>query len=159
MTTISIKPSQVGKELATVQAKLQRVGMSAARAASYKLKAYLVRRVNDLGITDLGVYKNSFRVVAIPGGWAVKNEAPHAGIIELGARPHKVSMAGIIAIAGWVKRKLGISDGNEAMDVAWAIAKKIEREGQAPRYVMLGALPMARAFYSEEFARLTSGGL
>lgn len=124
----------------------------AARAAAMKLKTYLVMRVDELGITDRGLYKNGLVVI----GTSVHAEAPHSGVVELGARPHPVSREGIENIAGWARRKLGIQDPGEALSIAYAIAHKIEEEGQAPRYVMRDAMPQAKLFFEEEFKRLAS---
>lgn len=49
---------------------------------------------------------------------------------------------------------VGRKKGDEAMAIAWAIAKNIEKYGQKGRYVMRDALPMAKKFYEEELTRL-----
>ncbi len=84
------------------RAKVNQAMQKAARAAAQKLKAYLVDEVDSLGITYQGIYRNSFVVK----GNSVSNTAPHAGIIELGARPHAVSEEGFQAIKEWVRVKL-----------------------------------------------------
>jgi hypothetical protein len=154
-TVIHIKPGQVGETLRKKDADIQNIVRKACRGAAMKLRTYLMKRTDDLKITDRGTYKNSFAVHTTRTGASVTNNAPHAGIVELGARPHKVSREGIDSIQGWVKRKLGIKDEAESRSIAWAIAKTIELEGQEPRYVMRDALPYARAFYNDELARLS----
>lgn len=49
---------------------------------------------------------------------------------------------------------VGKKVGDEAMKIAWAIAKTIEKYGQKGRYVMRDALPMAKQFFHEELTRL-----
>lgn len=175
-TVITIRPGEIPRAIVHTQATIMKRARLACRAAALRLKGHLMRRTDELGITDMAIYKNSFRVVrAKGGGSAVINEAPHAGIVELGARPHKVSKAGVEAIAGWVRRKLRKKfqprsaetghyktkkfDEDEAMSIAWAIAQKIRKFGQKPRYVMRDSLPAARQFYAEELSRLMTEGV
>lgn len=86
---------------------------------------------------------------------SLENDAPYAGIVELGARPHPVSRAGIIAIWEWVYRhraamgfvtgsgraRGGLSVEKETLRIAYAIAAKIRREGQRPTYFVRRELP------------------
>ena len=51
--------------------------------------------------------------------------APHAVFVEFGTDPH---MPPVDPIMEWARRKLGLPE-DEARRVAWAIAKKIEKEG------------------------------
>lgn len=79
------------------------------------------------------------------------NDAPHAGIVEMGARPHKVSAEGWHAIYQWVERHFDERDEDGDVDVygndpvvsriTWAIVKKIGREGQKPTYFVRDKLP------------------
>jgi hypothetical protein len=123
----------------------------AMRDACIRLRNYLVKRCRELGITDLGGYERGFRVV----GTSVINDAPHAGIVELGAPPHPVSEDGVRAIAAWVRRKLrhssqprtktgkfktNVFSRDEADEIAEKIAWKIRHYGQEPRYVVRDAL-------------------
>ena len=48
---------------------------------------------------------------------------------------------------------VGKKVGDEALKIAWAIAKKIEKYGQKGRYVMRDALPVAKQFFHEELIR------
>jgi len=121
----------------------------AAKAAALKLKTYLVRKTDQLGITYQGVYKGGFRATEN----SVVNDAPHAGIVELGARPHKVSKEGREAIKRWAMIKLGLAEP-EAESASWGIAKTIEMVGQEGYYVMRDAIPKAVEFYKEELTRI-----
>jgi hypothetical protein len=145
----------------------QKLARAALRAA-HRGKAHLIRRTKEKGITDMGQYANSFEVKKGLGDddlATITNTAPHAGIIELGARPHPVSREGFERIREWVARKmLGISatmaDENEEVDrIAWAIVKKIERYGQAPRHVFKDEQEMLTRFWRVEFERALKGNV
>lgn len=174
MSAIQIPTAEAHKIFQRESAKIAKIGPRAAHRAAQKLRLYLRQRTDELKITDLGSYKAGFQVV----GESVVNDAPHAGIVELGARPHPVSKEGVEAIARWVRRKLRITPTppagitpnvnnvstrprrptvDEALQIAQAIAQKIRREGQAPRYVMRDSLPRAVAFYKQELEALLSG--
>lgn len=63
----------------------------------------------------------------------IKNDAPYAGIVEVGARPHGVNAEGLESIRQWAIRKLGVTQ-EEAEQVAWAVAAKLKARGQKPTY-------------------------
>lgn len=124
---------------------------------------------------DLGEMKNAWTVREGPGEVAaeLRNDAPHAGIVELGARPHwppfepifewALRHAGDLALGGVVKigsqafRKsksgnlfykgqssLDDDDVEEVRRFAYALCAKIAREGQKPTHLMLKHLPFAQ---------------
>lgn len=55
---------------------------------------------------DRGILRNAWKVVRHPDGAELVNDQPYAGILERGSRPFKISKEGLIALAGWVKRKI-----------------------------------------------------
>lgn len=61
-----------------------------------------------------------------------------AAVTDGGRVPGK--MPPVSALFPWVKAKLGITDDKEAMSIAWAIARKLEREGMEPRHYVRKAL-------------------
>lgn len=146
---INIPPSELASALRREGERVRESIRKAAKAAAMRLKTYLVRRTDDLGITYQGIYKGGF-VVTNSG---VVNNAPHAGIVELGARPHKVSKEGREAIKRWAMIKLGLTD-QDAEEAAWGIAKNIEMVGQRGHYVMRDAVPVAIAFFRQELTRI-----
>lgn len=151
MNGIVIDASQVSTSLQK-EAKRHRGAIEKAkRGAAMKFKAHMIRVVNESGITDTGAAKNGFRT----SNDRVWNEAPHWIFIEVGTRPHKVSREGVMAIAAWVRRKLRIQD--DAVSIAYAIAKKIEKEGTKPHYMMRDAMPFAKQFFAEELERILRG--
>ena len=138
-------PDALRKEGTRIQGAIK----TAAKAAALKLKTYLVRETDRLGITYQGTYKGGFRATEN----SVVNDAPHAGIVELGARPHKVSKEGREAIKRWAMIKLGLTE-KDAESASWGIAKNIEMVGQEGYYVMRNAIPKAVAFYKDELTRI-----
>lgn len=125
----------------------------------------------DKSPTDQGQLRNAWKVSRVRRGAGqvddvdLVNEAPHAGVAERGARPHKVSAEGWAAIYQWVlrhRRALGMTtksgrvrahrpkfgdlrtrtDVDPAVArVVWGIVKKIELRGQAPTYFVRNAVP------------------
>jgi len=67
--------------------------------------------------------------------------AEYADFIEYGTPPHYISG---YALEDWVRRKLGIKS-KRARSVAWAIAKKISREGTDAKPFLRPALDKARS--------------
>ena len=153
MSVVSIKPAQLAPKLMAQHKGMHRAMFVAAKKAAYRFKATLMAACDDEGITDTGMLKNSWKVSSDSKGSSVFSTAPHAGIIELGCRPHPVSKEGREAIAGWARRKLGLSE-KEAESAAYAIALKIKREGQKPKYLVRKQLPKASKFFAQEFAKI-----
>ena len=134
--------------------------------------------------TDQGQLRNSWKLVDFPGGARSRstmtqlvNEAPHAGIVERGARPHRVSQEGIEAITQWVWRnrrsfKLGKVSGpiqrgtkggrkavqraselEQCKGIAFAIVWKIRRKGQAPTWFVRDSMPKISSVTRREVIR------
>lgn len=137
---------------------------------------------------DQGQLKNSWKLIDMAGGARGRsgmiqlvNEAPHAGIVERGARPHKVSQEGIEAIAQWVWRNRNVfarstgafsgrasgpvqpgtggrramqrrADMGEATAIAYAIAWKIRRKGQKPTWFVRDSMPRISSMTRREVA-------
>jgi hypothetical protein len=144
------------KHQAAVASAINKGVIAGARAG----RAVLVKATP----TDQGQLRNSWKVSrARASGQAFAdveliNEAPHAGIVERGARPHKVSAAGWAAIYAWVvrhrkafgfKTKSGRAKAHKPTrgdvrtrtdidpalaSITWAIVKHIEKYGQKPTY-------------------------
>ena len=153
MPTISIKPKQLASALRGEGKRVARAIVTGSYRAAQRFKAHLVDQCDARGITDQGVFKNAFRVVKTTGGATVSNDAPHAGVIELGARPHPIGAPVRALIAAWCVRKLGM-DPKDAARMAYFIGLKIEREGQKPTYIIRNNLPKAKVFFAEEVVRI-----
>lgn len=151
---IKIVPHELANTLVKEDKRLRENVKKAAKAASHRLVTHLVRKTDEMGITYQGIYKGGFRVTDD----GVINDSPHAGLVELGARPHAVSKEGREAIKRWAMIKLGLS-ASEADSAAWGIANKIKKDGQEGRFVMRDAIPKAVEFYKDELLRRMKQGV
>lgn len=105
MTTIHLRPEDLPKLLADHAAKLPKVVGQGLVLAAHRGRTLLVRE----SPVDQGLFRNSWEVREAFFGAVIDNTAPHAGIIEKGARPHKVNREGIDALTKWVLRHLSKS--------------------------------------------------
>jgi len=175
VSEIKIKPIMLAGALRGESARVRKAMPVAAMSAGRRFAAHLANETDARGITDRGLFKSGWRVLKTSDGASVYNDAPYAGVIELGARPHKVGREVRELLAAWAMRKLGISSAGrdsagrylpgykrpsrdeqwkQAMAIAWGIAHKIETKGQAPTYMVRDSLPMARQFFAEELVRV-----
>ena len=102
MSTVRVTIDQVAGAIRIEDSRLRSACKKAGVAASHRLRTHIVKQIDASGVNDLGTYRAGIKVV----GSTVQATAPHSGIVENGARPHKVSLQGIVAIAEWVMRKL-----------------------------------------------------
>lgn len=157
MRTISAE--QVGAILrADRDARTKGVTIGLSRAAE-RGKAHLMTMTKKLGKVHMGQYRASWRVVRDGDGYTIINDAPHAGVIELGARPHKVSPEGVEAIREWVRRKvLGYSiadaDSNAETDqITMGIVRKLAKYGQRGTFIVRDSMPELQRFVTVEIDR------
>lgn len=103
------RPAPAGGDPRVTPDELSGVIRALAESTSEEDLRLAVLRGQERGVTllkrkspvDQGQYKNAWTAVE---GKQVLNMAPHAGIIERGAKPHKVSAEGREALAAWVRR-------------------------------------------------------
>ena len=81
------------------------------------------------------------------------NSAPHAGIVERGARPHGVNRAGIQALSRWVRRHFPSSSESQQMGIVWAIVRKLKAKGQKPTHFVRNNKPEAERYLVAEIER------
>lgn len=159
----------MGARIKTTPGKLPRQ-ITARNASAKKVTRRALGRAAHLGRrlmtkstpVDQGQLKNSWKV-RVWGGTIgdgtiaakLTNDAPHAGIVEGGARPHPVSQQGVAAIYAWVWRnrqmfslttpggKASSSKATRAaaMGIANAIAHRIRLKGQKPTYFVKNKMP------------------
>ena len=84
------------------------------------------------------------------------NTAPHAPIIEHGARPHRPPLGPLLA---WAKRVLqDPSQPPNYSDQVWGLAlgvqRKIEREGQAPKHILEQNIPRIIDSIRQEYEKI-----
>jgi len=173
MSVIDLRPEEVPGLLKRHAKEMPEAIARGAMAAAHRARTRLVR----VSPVDLGQYKNSWAIKDIKSGnvrnISVINDAPHAGIIELGARPHKVNAAGIEALKEWAKRHMLLAAvksarryrgkkakaelmsqiDEAALRIAFAIAKKIEKRGQKGRFIVEKEMPTIQRWLAMELAR------
>lgn len=161
---IAVAPGQLGAVLKTDAAKLPQAVKRAMLKGAQRGRALLVK----LSPVDRGILKNAWRIVKLSSegenGCEVVNDSPHAGVVERGARPGmKMGPAAIESLTGWVKRVIlrtsrpkrgkkaaSFADWDaEARSIAYAIARKFEREGMKGRFFVKDALPQLTQWVAE----------
>ncbi len=105
---------------------------------------------------DTGLYAQSWDFTETEFGAVVGNYAPHAAIIEHGARPFTPPLGPLLA---WAKRVL--KDASQPPDYSkevWGLAigtqKKIASQGMAPKHILENTIPKIIENIKEEYMRL-----
>lgn len=174
MIVRTIGPGQVAGMLRRTQAVIEHEQKLAVLEAAALGAELLSREVP----VDTGRLKQSFRMrrKGASGHPEVVAEAPHAGIIEAGARPH---WAPLTPLVRWVRRHasaFGIETGGRdrrgrfasagVVRVARAIQRKIATRGSKPRWYVRNNLPrlglilraLLAAAKGKALAKLAGGG-
>ena len=162
----TVKPSDLGAVLRAHERNSRKAVLRGVRRATYAGKRHLMQAAKEAGKTDRGQFRNSFRVLRTGsislkrmGGYEILNDAPYAGVIELGARPHPVSPEGVQSIYRWVYRKLlGISaamaEENAEVDaITQAIVRKLRLYGQRGTFLFRNALSTLQQILKREVER------
>lgn len=95
----------------------------------------------------------------LKAGWKIRrdtqvyNDAPHAGIIEEGARPHNVSYEGRRAILEWVGRHFPQADEAERERITEGIVWKLQHYGQKGTYFVKNSIPDLQRLAVDEVVR------
>lgn len=163
MSDRTIAPSEIGRVLLREEKRVKDCAWRGARAASLRAKGHLVDATDERGKVHHGHFKAGWDTEQTADGFSVTNDAPHAGIVEMGARPHPVSAEGREAIREWVRQKIfGISqveaDENDVVDaITYGIVEKLRKYGQEPTYIVRDALPEMTRYLREETERYLRG--
>lgn len=101
MATITIEAGALGARVRADKVGAPKAVNRALFSALQRGKAHLVGKTP----VDRGILRNAWKVIRLStGGAELVNDQPYAGIQERGARPFKISPAGIWALKGWVMR-------------------------------------------------------
>lgn len=180
-----MNPADVGAAIIRDEQRILRALSVGGLRAAERGRTHMVRQTP----TDQGQLRASWHVVgsgAISDGDIAEliNDAPMAGVVELGARPHPVSQAGLEAIAAWVLRKgLVTSTGTAlfsgpsqygqgrrrfqgksaeeaaAMAIAQRIAWKLRTQGQKPTFFVANELDTLGDIAHEEVGKAVRAAL
>jgi hypothetical protein len=161
-------PAQAKTMLAEMGKKLPDMMRRSARSSALRASAKLSKeQPKDNGVLQAAYGPSAVSVYPADKGKTVMlhASAPHAGIIERGARPHPVSAEGRAAIKQWVIRKGIAADaalqpeykGRDIADIAAIIAdlicKKIAAKGQKGNFLVSKTVEPAAAWTRENFER------
>ncbi len=137
MAKVKVKPENLGRVLQDTLRLVKRSVVKGVQAGAVSGERLLVSRTP----TDRGELRRGWRTR--PGGPKVPavlhNDAPHAGIVEGGARPHPVSREGVESIMGWVRRNIG-GDPEQVKRITWGIVRKLRRRGQEGTFFIRDSL-------------------
>lgn len=181
MKSAIIDHARIAKDLGKINAGVRSAIVKGARSGANAGKAILVKRSPK----DTGQLKAAWRVSRGEGMdlAQIYNDAPHAGVVEAGARPHPVSAEGRKAINEWVRRHFGfvgskkrgtrravgrnqvtvggkvrmrsstMEQYRELDKIADAIVHKLETKGQKPTYFVRNSVEDIRAVMMAEVGR------
>jgi hypothetical protein len=130
-------------------------GQAAMRKAAHSTAEIARNILSQAAPVDLGELKASLRVERHAFGTSLATvvaDAPYAGIIERGARPHPVSRAGIESLTRWAMRKMREPE-DVARGIAFAIDTKLRERGQKPTWWFKSRLPIFKKILIAEVQR------
>lgn len=145
-------------EAATIARLITRV---ATLRAALKGMSVVVRATPS----DRGIARGAWDVEQTSDGALLYNDAPHAGVLEFGARPHKPPL---LPILRWVVRKFGLNlrkRGKRSFEsikevpwttylVAKSIQENIAKNGAQPNYMVGNNLPTLNKYLADETKRV-----
>ncbi len=159
MPVIEVTPKQFPAALRKLIALTVKDVRAAALEAAHRGVALAVRKTNSEGLVDLGLYKNAWiaaRLFGPEGGAEIRNDAPYAGVLELGRRPGRPGPP-FEPILEWVESKLvrgGEIEPEEAHDVAFAIRASIHVKGSPGHFILKSVRSKVSRFYRSAALRL-----
>jgi len=135
----TIKMSDLSRELALAVTDIQKAQKVAVANGIIKYLPEIIKK----SPVDTGLFAQSWDLIESERSIVLGNYAPHAAIVENGARPFTPPIAPLLA---WAKRVL--QDGSQEPNYSsrvWALAKytqnKISRVGMEPKHILEDALP------------------
>lgn len=139
MTVKTIKLNQLASEVGIAVRDIQEAQRSIVADAIIKEFPELIKS----SPVDTGLFAQSWDLIQTEESMLLGNYAPHASIIEYGARPFTPPIGPLLA---WAKRVLqDPSQPPEYSSDVWGLAKgtqkKISEVGMQPRGVMEKAIP------------------
>jgi hypothetical protein len=145
---LEVLPEEISKEM-EISIQQYRQGVI---SGLYRAIPMLVRK----SPVDTGLYAQSWDVEVTDEAATIGNYAPHAPIIELGARPFTPPLPPLLA---WAKRVLrDPSQPPNYSSEVWALAKgvqkKIAERGIAPRMIMSNSLEEIISLIREELDKV-----
>lgn len=139
MVVKKIKLSELSSELGLATRDIHAAQKSTVAGAIIKHFPQIIKN----SPVDTGLFAQSWDLIETETSLILGNYAPHAAIVEHGARPFTPPIGPLLA---WAKRVLqDPSQPPEYSDHVWALAKgtqrKIAEKGMKPKHVMEKELP------------------
>ncbi len=142
--TVSVAPGKLAAVL-QADADLRLKGVKAAIKRASKTARDHLRSATPV---DQAQMIKSWKITtSLNGDVTVRNDSPHAGIIEAGAKPHKVNAAGVAALTKWASRHVSEEDIKQ---VVWGIVRKLEKFGQKGHFILRDSIPDILNYLHEE---------
>lgn len=145
---LKLNANQFASYMAALGPKFRAAAITGMRRAGLRTLQHVQRRTSEIGAVNTGFYRQAWKYMPTPDGSQVFNQAPYAGVIELGRRPEK-KQPPLEAIARWAQRKLGLTE-KQAWHAAVPIARAIAKKGIPGRYVLQGANEAIEGFVIAE---------
>lgn len=134
--------------LARMGPELERAVIVSLQSSATDLDGRVLQEIDNADpfpAVDRGELRNSRDVDNTARGAVVAVKAPHAAIIEDGTRPFFPPIA---PLAAWAKRKGLATSDEEARSIGFLIARKISKDGIAPRH-----------YFAKAFRRFVQSGV
>ena len=140
MAVIQVDLKNAGKEFRKLMDKNAEDIKDAVVSGCYKSMSDIVR----ISPVDTGLFASSWQLTEEENSVLIGNFAPHAPIIEFGARPFTPPLGPLLA---WAKRVLqDPSQPGDYSSQVWALAKytqeKISLVGMEPKAILQQSIPV-----------------
>jgi hypothetical protein len=129
--------------LKDMPAEIEAAVLRGIKSAALRGVGVIVKHIDNAKpypAVNSGELRNSVGVRFTPRTAVLTVSAMHAVFIDQGTRPHMPPIAPLIV---WATRKFGLQP-EQAEAVAWAVARKIARDGIEPRHFMAKAMAEIR---------------
>ena len=134
---------EYAKQVGGLPLKLETAIIKGLRSAAMRGVGEVVHSINATSPhppIDTGELARSVDHSLLPRGGRLAVDAPHAAVMENGARPFRPPFR---PLYDWAKRKFGVDD-KEAKQIARRVQRAIQQRGIAPRHYFRGAMRKVR---------------
>lgn len=138
-TTLRIRPQDLARELGARGTQTRKATRAGVRLAAERGRGILAQATP----VDTGAMKARWRV-SKGGTVTIVNDAPYAGVVEAGARPHGVSIEGRHAIKLWFMRKVGLPEKEAAIRTE-AFCQRLMAHGWVGKFFVRNSLDQLNA--------------
>jgi hypothetical protein len=139
MAVKTLNLNQFANEIGALPAKLEGAIIKGLRSAAARGVGEVVQSINTASPhppIDRGELARSVEHSTLAKGGRIAVDAPHAAVMETGARPF---WPPLFPLQDWAQRKFGV-DEDEAEEIATAIQLSIAMVGIEPRHYFKGAM-------------------